>query len=71
MDKNERNKWHEAGDAPDCKFGRWEDKECCKTMSQAKTLPNMNKGPIPSDVLGSYTGTGTSDLQPEQDADDL
>ncbi len=26
---------------------------------------------IKSDVLGSYTGTGYADDQPEQDADDL
>lgn len=26
---------------------------------------------IPTDVLGSYTGTGPANEQPEQDADDL
>lgn len=30
-----------------------------------------NDEEIPSDVLGSYTGTSYGDLQPEQDADDL
>ena len=37
----------------------------------ACALPNMNKGSIPSDVSGSYTGTPTDDLYPVQDADDL
>lgn len=34
-------------------------------------LPTMNQEEIPSDVLGSYTGTGADGLSPEQDADDL
>lgn len=29
------------------------------------------KNSIPTDVLGSYTGTGLANEQPEQDADDL
>lgn len=37
----------------------------------ARILQNQNKGAIPSDVLGSYTGTGEVDDVPEQDADDL
>ena len=37
----------------------------------ACVLPDMNKGSIPSDVSGSYTGTPTDDLYPVQDADDL
>ena len=34
-------------------------------------LPQISSAPIPSDVLGSYTGTAAADPQPEQDADDL
>ncbi len=30
-----------------------------------------NSEDIPSDVLGSYTGTAFDDLEPVQDADDL
>lgn len=37
----------------------------------AKTLAEQGRGNIFSDVLGSYTGSGTTDPQPEQDADDL
>ena len=37
----------------------------------ASALPHMNKGSIPSDVNGSYTGTAEDDLYPVQDADDL
>lgn len=37
----------------------------------ACALPDMNKGNIPSDINGSYTGTPTDDLYPVQDADDL
>lgn len=37
----------------------------------ACALPDMNKGEIPSDVNGSYTGTPLDDLVPVQDADDL
>lgn len=37
----------------------------------AEVLPQMNRSDVPSDVLGSYTGTGLSDEQPVQDADDL
>ena len=34
-------------------------------------LPQISSAPIPSDVLGSYTGTGADDPRPVQDADDL
>lgn len=34
-------------------------------------LPRISTSEIPSDVLGSYTGTGADDSRPVQDADDL
>lgn len=34
-------------------------------------LPEMAGWEIPSDVSGSYTGTGIDDVYPVQDADDL
>ena len=34
-------------------------------------LPQMSASGIPTDVLGSYTGTGIADPYPVQDADDL
>lgn len=38
----------------------------------ANTLPTQAaSGGIPSDVLGSYTGTGIAGERPIQDADDL
>ena len=37
----------------------------------AATMRRMNQEKIPSDVLGSYTGTDEADEQPVQDADDL
>lgn len=37
----------------------------------AVTLQNMSKGEIPTDVMGSYTGTARDDDIPIQDADDL
>ena len=37
----------------------------------SQTLKNQNRGPIPSDVNGSYTGTARNGDVPEQDADDL
>ncbi len=33
--------------------------------------PDYDADDIPSDVLGSYTGTAYDDLRPVQDADDL
>jgi hypothetical protein len=42
-----------------------------KVRKTAKVLIDMNKGDIPSDVLGSYTGMTREDDRPEQDADDL
>ena len=38
---------------------------------ESHTLRHQGKGAIPSDVLGSYTGTPDTDDIPEQDADDL
>lgn len=37
----------------------------------AATLLNMNRGAIPTDVMGSYTGTAEDGEEPTQDADDL
>lgn len=37
----------------------------------AAVMRRMNQGRIPSDVLGSYTGTDEFDEEPVQDADDL
>ena len=39
--------------------------------SEAETLKKQGRGAILSDILGSYTGTGTNGERPEQDADDL
>lgn len=36
-----------------------------------QVLPQIGTAPIPSDVLGSYTGTAADDPMPVQDADDL
>ncbi len=36
-----------------------------------EVLPQQSGWEVPSDVLGSYTGTGMYDAFPEQDADDL
>ena len=38
---------------------------------EARTLQRQGRGEIPSDVLGSYTGTPEQGEMPEQDADDL
>lgn len=37
----------------------------------AATLKNMSKSEIPTDVMGSYTGTSRDDDKPIQDVDDL
>ena len=37
----------------------------------AAVLPEQGKGEIPSDTLGSYTGTPCDARCPQQDADDL
>ncbi len=37
----------------------------------AEIMASISKESIPSDVLGSYTGTPADGLVPEQDADDL
>ena len=37
----------------------------------ALTMQEQGRGEIPSDVLGSYTGTPEAGEIPEQDADDL
>lgn len=49
---------------------RYERKEE-KVGKVASTLPNMSRGDIPSDILGSYTGTPRDGEKPDQDADDL
>lgn len=40
-------------------------------MRASEVMRRMNRGEIPSDVLGSYTGTDEYDEQPVQDVDDL
>lgn len=40
-------------------------------QDEAETLQKQGRGPIHSDVLGSYTGTAEKGEVPEQDADDL
>ncbi len=37
----------------------------------AASMRRMNQKNIPSDIEGSYTGTGKKDKRPVQDADDL
>ncbi|MGX8709469.1 MAG: hypothetical protein ACQGTM_04390 [bacterium] len=48
-----------------------ENKEYTDVDKMASTLPNMSKSEIPTDVLGSYTGTARDGEKPDQDADDL
>lgn len=42
-----------------------------KTKKAAETMRRQGRGEIPSDVLGSYTGSPQRDEMPVQDADDL
>ncbi|MDO5110810.1 MAG: hypothetical protein Q4E65_00730 [Clostridia bacterium] len=42
-----------------------------EAMRASQVMRRMNQGEIPSDVLGSYTGTDEYDEQPVQDVDDL
>lgn len=42
-----------------------------RIITLAATIRKQNQGEIPSDLLGSYTGTGENGEKPEQDADDL
>lgn len=42
-----------------------------KTKKAAEAIRQQGRGEIPSDVLGSYTGTAQHDEEPVQDADDL
>lgn len=42
-----------------------------RAAQDASTLRNQSRGKVPSDILGSYTGTPRDDEVPEQDADDL
>ncbi len=42
-----------------------------EAMRASHVMRRMNQGEIPSDVLGSYTGTDEYDETPVQDADDL
>lgn len=46
-----------------------QEKNSAKNIAAA--LRQESKGEIPSDVLGSYTGTPREEEHPEQDADDL
>ena len=50
-----------------------EDKDEVKPNinKMAATLQNMSKSEIPTDVMGSYTGTPRDGDTPDQDADDL
>ena len=51
---------------------RKNDKQVIYTTRDAvQQLRGMNNGAIPSDVMGSYTGTSHDGDSPEQDADDL
>lgn len=40
-------------------------------LRDAHILQEQGRGAIPSDVLGSYTGTPETGDRPDQDADDL
>ena len=42
-----------------------------RIISIAATIRSENKGDIPSDVTGSYTGMTRENEHPIQDADDL
>ena len=42
-----------------------------RIIALAATIRETGKEEIPSDVLGSYTGTAEDQNAPEQDADDL
>ena len=46
-------------------------KKSGKHEAPESTLKQEGKSDIPSDVLGSYTGTGANGEHPVQDADDL
>ena len=48
-----------------------DDKKRVIVRDEAKTLREQGRGPIYSDILGSYTGTAENNDIPEQDADDL
>lgn len=51
------------------------DKEKKETEAEINAMtavmPEMNQKQIPSDVLGSYTGTAKNGDAPTQDADDI
>ncbi len=42
-----------------------------RVAAAAAALTKQNRGEIPSDVLGSYTGMARDGRRPVQDADDL
>ena len=42
-----------------------------KHPQKRSAFPEQNRGEIPSDVLGSYTGMSRDGDRPVQDADDL
>lgn len=47
------------------------NKKIDKITKEIADIWQENNAEFATDVLGSYTGTGKDDLQPEQDADDL
>ena len=47
------------------------DQLLSKAQQLAQTLPEQSGRGVPSDVLGSYTGSPLGSEVPEQDADDL
>ena len=59
------------------KYGNDDQKDREQAEAEAKikimvaTLQNMSKSEIPTDVMGSYTGTARDGDIPIQDADDL
>ena len=46
-------------------------KKKANAQDLAACMRQMNRKKTPSDVQGSYTGTGEKDEHPVQDADDL
>ncbi len=52
-------------------MGKQKKSARAKAKAMETPLREQSRGPIPSDVLGSYTGTPASGERPEQDADDL
>ena len=42
-----------------------------RIQEEAETMQEQGRGPIHSDILGSYTGTPEDGEVPDQDADDI